>query len=129
MITPLPILHQDSAIAAHAANGLRFFAMSLIESYERFWNLKPEVNEQLLGYHGRTPEALIASMNQDYAAADARNLTHYHMANFCNQWLAVAEDPLRVPTTMPPGYVNHGTHFTYTAPVIEPAPEPMPPAP
>lgn len=124
MFDPLPIQHQNTSIAKHSAKGLHHFAITLIESYNYFWNVNPQVNE-FLGYTGRTTEAILADMNSDYAKAHNRNMAHYQMANFCNQWLAVANDPLRVPTTMPQGFSDTGSEFIYTAPVA-PAPEPQP---
>jgi len=47
------------------------------------------------------------------------------MANFCNQWLAVANDPLRVPTTMPQGFSDTGSEFIFTVPVVEEQPQPL----
>lgn len=124
MFDSLPIQHQNSSIAKHSAKGLHHFAITLIESYNYFWNVNPQVNE-FLGYTGRTTEAILADMNSDYAKAHNRNMAHYQMANFCNQWLAVANDSLRVPTTMPQGFSDTGSEFIYTAPVA-PAPEPQP---
>lgn len=121
MIEQLPIQYQNSSIAKHAAKGLHHFAITLIESYNYFWNLNPQVNE-FLGYTGRTTEAILADMNSDYLKAQNRNIAHYQSAVFCNEKLAEVGDPLRVPTTMPEGFSDTGTAFIYTPPVI-PEPE------
>jgi len=103
-------------------------ATVLTESYDRFWNLKPEVNE-LLGFVGRTQDAIVADLNADYALANERNVKHYLMATTVNEWLADAGHALRVPIAMPEGYSNDGKAFSYAAPVVivdEPTIEPEP---
>jgi hypothetical protein len=129
LLTPLPINYQNSAIEQQTLKGIVHLATVLTESYDRFWNLKPEVNE-LLGFVGRTPEAIVADLNADYALANQRNVKHYLMATTVNQWLSDAGHALRVPIAMPTGYTNDGKAFSYTAPVvivdeqiIEPEPE------
>jgi hypothetical protein len=117
LLQPLPINYQNAAIESQTLKGIVHLATVLSESYDRFWNLKPEVNE-LLGFVGRTPEALIADLNSDYALANERNTKHYLMAITVNQWLADAGHALRVPITMPEGYTNDGKAFSYAAPVV-----------
>jgi hypothetical protein len=123
LLTPLPINYQNAAIEQQTLKGIVHLATVLTESYYRFWNLKPEVNE-LLGFVSRTPEAIVSDLNADYALANERNTKHYMMATTVNQWLTDAGHALRVPITMPVGYTNDGTAFAYTAPepevVIEP---------
>ena len=92
-------------------------AIVLTESYDRFWNLKPEINE-LVGFVGRTPEAIVADLNADYALANERNTKHYMMATTVNQWLTDAGHALRVPIAMPEGYSNDGKAFSYNPPVV-----------
>ena len=129
LLQPLPINYQNAAIEQQTLKGIVHLAIVLTESYDRFWNLKPEVNE-LVGLVGRTPEALIADLNSDYALANERNTKHYLMATTVNQWLTDAGHALRVPITMPEGYSNDGKAFAYTAtvvivedPMIKPEPE------
>ena len=117
LLQPLPINYQNAAIESQTLKGIVHLATVLSESYDRFWNLKPEVNE-LLGFIGRTPDAIVADMNADYALANERNTKHYLMATTVNQWLADAGHTLRVPIAMPEGYSNDGTAFAYTAPVV-----------
>ena len=117
LLQPLPINYQNAAIEQQTLKGIVHLATVLSESYDRFWNLKSEVNE-LLGFVGRTPEALIADLNGDYALANERNTKHYMMATQVNEWLADAGHGLRVPITMPEGYSNDGKAFSYTAPVV-----------
>ena len=123
LLQPLPIKYQNSAIEQQTLKGIVYLASTLTESYQRFWNLKQRTNE-LLGFVGRTPEALIADLNSDYALANERNTKHYMMATTVNEWLSDAGHALRVPIAMPVGYTNDGTAFAYTAPepevVIEP---------
>ena len=128
LLQPLPINYQNAAIEQQTLKGIVHLATVLTESYDRFWNLKPEVNE-LVGLVGRTPEAIVADMNADYALANERNAKHYMMASTVNQWLTDAGHALRVPITMPEGYTNDGKAFSYTAPVViveEPTIEPEP---
>ena len=128
LLQPLPINYQNAAIEQQTLKGIMHLAIVLTESYDRFWNLKPEVNE-LVGLVGRTPEAIVADMNADYALANERNAKHYFMASTVNQWLTDAGHALRVPITMPEGYSNDGKAFSYTAPVVivdEPGIEPEP---
>lgn len=115
MIDQLPIQHQNSLITKHSAKGLRHFAITLIESYNYFWNIKPEINE-LIGYTGRTTEAILADMNDDYLKAQNRNIAHYQSAVFCNEKLAEVGDSLRVPSTMPEGFSDTGSEFIYVEP-------------
>jgi hypothetical protein len=129
LLQPLPINYQNAAIEQQTLKGIVHLAIVLTESYDRFWNLKPEVNE-LVGLVGRTPEAIVANLNSDYALANERNTKHYMMASTVNQWLTDAGHALRVPIAMPEGYSNDGKSFAYTAPVvivedpmIEPEPE------
>ena len=117
LLQPLPIKYQNSAIERHTLKGIVYLASALTESYQRFWNLRPRSNE-LLGYVGRTPEALVADLNADYALANERNTKHYMMATQVNEWLADAGHGLRVPIAMPEGYTNDGNSFAYTAPVV-----------
>jgi hypothetical protein len=123
LLNPLPIEIQNSAIESHTLKGIVHLAIVLAESYERFWNLNPEINE-LLSFTGRTPEVIVADLNADYALANTRNTKHYVMASQVNEWLAEAGHPLRVPIVMPEGYSNDGSAFAYTAPVVA-APEPV----
>ena len=128
LLQPLPINYQNAAIEQQTLKGIVHLAIVLTESYDRFWNLKPEVNE-LLGFIGRTPEALIADLNSDYALANERNTKHYLMATTVNGWLSDAGHALRVPIAMPEGYTNDGTAFAYAVPVViieEPIIEPEP---
>ena len=128
LLQTLPINYQNAAIEQQTLKGIVHLATVLTESYDRFWNLKPEVNE-LLGFVGRTPDALIADLNSDYALANERNTKHYMMATTVNGWLADAGHALRVPITMPEGYSNDGKAFSYAAPVVivdEPTIEPEP---
>ena len=130
LLQPLPIKYQNAAIEQQTLKGIVHLATVLTESYDRFWNLKPEINE-LLGFVGRTPEAIVADLNADYALANERNANHYMMASTVNQWLTDAGHALRVPITMPEGYFNDGKAFAYTAPVViveEPNIEPEPEA-
>ena len=129
LLQTLPINYQNAAIESQTLKGIVHLATVLTESYGRFWNLKPEVNE-LLGFVGRTPEAIVADLNSDYALANERNTKHYLMATTVNGWLTDAGHALRVPIAMPEGYSNDGKAFAYTAPVvivdeqiIEPQPE------
>ena len=117
LLQPLPINYQNAAIEQQTLKGIVHLATVLSESYDRFWNLKPEVNE-LLGFVGRTPEALIADLNADYALANQRNVKHYMMATTVNGWLSDAGHALRVPITMPEGYTNDGKAFSYNSPVV-----------
>ena len=128
LLTPLPINYQNAAIEQQTLKGIVHLATVLTESYYRFWNLKPEINE-LIGFVGRTPEAIVADLNADYALANERNTKHYMMASTVNQWLTDAGHALRVPIAMPEGYTNDGKAFSYTAPVVivdEPGIEPEP---
>jgi hypothetical protein len=128
LLQPLPINYQNAIIEQQTLKGIVHFATVLTESYDRFWNLKPEVNE-LLGFVGRAPESIVADMNSDYALANERNAKHCILATTVNQWLADAGHALRVPITMPEGYTNDGKAFSYTAPVVivdEPIIEPTP---
>ena len=128
LLQPLPINYQNAAIEQQTLKGIVHLATVLTESYDRFWNLKPEVNE-LLGFIGRTPEALIADLNSDYALTNERNTKHYLMATTVNEWLSDAGHALRVPIAMPEGYSNDGKAFSYAAPVLiieEPIIEPEP---
>ena len=128
LLQPLPINYQNAAIEQQTLKGIVHLATVLTESYDRFWNLKPEVNE-LLGFVGRTPEAIVADLNADCALANERNTKHYMMATTVNQWLTDAGHALRVPITMPEGYTNDGKAFSYAAPVVivdEPTIEPEP---
>ena len=128
LLNLLPINYQNSAIEQQTLKGIVHLATVLTESYYRFWNLKPEINE-LIGLVGRTPEAIVADLNSDYALANERNAKHYLMASTVNQWLADAGHALRVPIAMPEGYSNDGKAFAYTAPVVivdEPGIEPEP---
>ena len=128
LLNLLPINYQNSAIEQQTLKGIVHLATVLTESYYRFWNLKPEINE-LIGFVGRTPEAIVANLNSDYALANERNTKHYLMATTVNQWLTDAGHALRVPIAMPEGYSNDGKTFAYTAPVViveEPGIEPEP---
>ena len=128
LLTPLPINYQNAAIEQQTLKGIVHLATVLTESYYRFWNLKPEINE-LIGFVGRTPEAIVADLNADYALANERNTKHYMMASTVNQWLTDAGHALRVPIAMPEGYTNDGKAFSYTATVViveEPGIEPEP---
>lgn len=128
LLQPIPLPVQNSAIEMHTLKGVIHLATVLTESYERFWNLRPEVNS-LLGFTDRTPEAIVADLNADYDLASERNAKHYEMATTVNQWLSDAGHPMRVPTSLPEGYSNDGAAFVYTAPAIpepEPQPEPQP---
>ena len=128
LLNLLPINYQNSAIEQQTLKGIVHLATVLTESYDRFWNLKPEINE-LIGFVGRTPEAIVADLNSDYALANERNTKHYLMATTVNQWLTDAGHALRVPIAMPEGYSNDGKTFAYTAPVViveEPGIEPEP---
>ena len=128
LLTPLPINYQNAAIEQQTLKGIVHLATVLTESYDRFWNLKPEVNE-LLGFVGRTQDAIVADLNADYALANERNVKHYMMATTVNEWLADAGHALRVPIAMPEGYSNDGKAFSYAAPVVivdEPTIEPEP---
>lgn len=115
LLQPLPINYQNSAIESQTLKGIVHLATVLTESYDRFWNLKPEVNE-LLGFVGRTPESIVADMNADYALANQRNIKHYLMATTVNEWISDAGHALRVPIAMPDGYTNNGSAFSYNAP-------------
>lgn len=117
LLTPLPINYQNAAIEQQTLKGIVHLATVLTESYDRFWNLKPEVNE-LLGFVGRTQDAIVADLNADYALANQRNVKHYLMATTVNEWLTDAGHALRVPIAMPEGYTNDGKAFSYTAPVV-----------
>ena len=117
LLTPLPIPYQNAAIESQTLKGIVHLATVLTESYDRFWNLKPEVNE-LLGFVGRTPEALIADLNSNYALANERNTKHNQMATTVNGWLSDAGHALRVPIAMPEGYTNDGKAFLYNSPVV-----------
>lgn len=117
LLTPLPINYQNAAIEQQTLKGIVHLATVLTESYDRFWNLIPEVNE-LLGFVGRTPESIVADMNADYALANERNTKHYLMATTVNEWLADASHTLRVPIAMPEGYANDGKAFSYAVPVV-----------
>ena len=117
LLQPLPINYQNAAIEQQTLKGIVHLATVLTLSYDRFWNLMPEVNE-LLGFVGRTPEAIVADLNSDYALANERNAKHYMMATTVNQWLSDAGHALRVPIAMPEGYSNDGKAFSYTAPVV-----------
>lgn len=128
LLQTLPIPYQNAAIEQQTLKGIVHLATVLTESYDRFWNFKPEVNE-LLGFVGRTPEAIVADLNADYALANERNTKHYMMASTVNQWLTDAGHALRVPIAMPEGYSNDGKAFAYTSPVVivdEPTIEPEP---
>ena len=128
LLQTLPINYQNAAIEQQTLKGIAHLATVLTESYYRFWNLKPEVNE-LVGLVGRTPEAIVADLNSDYALANERNTKHYLMATTVNQWLTDAGHALRVPIAMPEGYSNDGKAFSYTAPMViveEPITEPQP---
>jgi hypothetical protein len=116
LLQTLPINYQNSAIEQQTLKGIVHLATVLTESYDRFWNLKPEVNE-LLGFVGRTPEAIVADLNSDYALANERNVKHYMMATTVNEWLTDAGHALRVPIAMPEGYSNDGKAFAYNPPV------------
>ena len=59
LLQPLPINYQNAAIEQQTLKGIVHLATVLTLSYDRFWNLMPEVNE-LLGFVGRTPEAIVA---------------------------------------------------------------------
>ena len=118
LLQPLPINYQNAAIEQQTLKGIVHLATVLTLSYDRFWNLKPEVNE-LLGFVGRTHEAIVANLNTDYALANERNVKHYLMATTVNEWLSDAGHALRVPIAMPEGYSNHSTEFIYTAPIVE----------
>jgi len=117
LLQTLPINYQNAAIESQTLKGILHLATVLTESYDRFWNLKPEVNE-LLGFVGRTPEAIVADLNADYALANQRNVKHYMMATTVNQWLSDAGHALRVPIAMPEGYANDGKAFSYNPPVV-----------
>ena len=117
LLQPLPINYQNAAIEQQTLKGIVHLATVLTLSYDRFWNLMPEVNE-LLGFVGRTPEAIVADLNSDYALANERNAKHYMMATTVNQWLSDAGHALRVPIAMPEGYSNDGKAFSYAAPVV-----------
>jgi hypothetical protein len=123
LLQTLPINYQNAAIEQQTLKGIVHLATVLTESYDRFWNLKPEVNE-LLGFVGRTPEAIVADLNSDYALANERNTKHYLMATTVNEWLADAGHASRVPIAMPDGYSNDGTAFSYTEPQAESEPQP-----
>ena len=128
LLNLLPINYQNSAIEQQTLKGIVHLATVLTESYDRFWNLKPEINE-LIGFVGRTPEAIVADLNSDYALANERNAKHYMMATTVNGWLSNAGHALRVPIAMPEGYSNDGKAFAYTTPVViveEPTIEPEP---
>ena len=128
LLQTLPINYQNAAIEQQTLKGIVHLATVLTESYDRFWNLKPEINE-LIGFVGRTPEAIVANLNSDYALANERNTKHYLMATTVNQWLTDAGHALRVSIAMPEGYSNDGKAFSYTAPVVivdEPGIEPQP---
>jgi hypothetical protein len=128
LLNLLPINYQNAFIEQQTLKGIVHLATVLTESYYRFWNLKPEINE-LIGFVGRTPEAIVADLNADYALANERNTKHYMMASTVNQWLADAGHALRVPIAMPEVYSNDGKAFAYTAPVViveEPIIEPEP---
>ena len=117
LLQTLPINYQNAAIEQQTLKGIVHLATVLTESYDRFWNLKPEVNE-LLGFVGRTPEAIVADLNSDYALAIKRNTKHYIMASTVNQWLSDAGHALRVPIALPEGYINDGKAFAYNPPVV-----------
>jgi hypothetical protein len=117
LLQTLPINYQNAAIEQQTLKGIVHLATVLTESYDRFWNLKPEVNE-LLGFVGRTPEAIVSDLNADYALANERNTKHYMMATTVNEWLADAGHALRVPIAMPEGYSNDGKAFSYNPLVI-----------
>jgi hypothetical protein len=115
----LPV--QNDLIAEHSARGLIHYATVLTESYERYWNLKPEINE-LLRYDGRTPQAIVAALNANIVLAMQRNTDHKTMAEHCNVFLEKIDSDLRVPIGMPPGYsFDEATmQFAYMEPVLSP---------
>jgi hypothetical protein len=117
LLQPLPINYQNAAIEQQTLKGIVHLATVLTESYDRFWNLKPEINE-LLGFVGRTQDAIVTDLNADYALANQRNVKHYMMATTVNGWLSDAGHALRVPITMPEGYSNDGKAFAYNSPVV-----------
>ena len=123
VLPPPSIAVQNDLIAEHSAKGLLHYATVLTESYERYWNLKPEIN-QLLRYEGRTPQAIVDALNANLPLAVQRNADHKSMAEHCNGYLEMIGSAMRVPIGMPPGYsFDQATmQFTY----IEPAPEPQP---
>jgi hypothetical protein len=115
ILQPYPLPVQNSAIEIHTLKGVIHLATVLTESYERFWNLRPEVNA-LLGFTCRSPEAIVADLNSNYDLAIERNIKHYEMATTVNEWLVDAGQSPRVPTAMPEGYSYDGVAFTYTEP-------------
>lgn len=117
LIPPLPIAIQNDLIAAHAAQGLHHYATTLIEAYERYWNINPGVND-LLNFKGRTPEAIVAALNANIPLAIERNTRHNAMATHCNEHLALIGSDLQVPTAVPAGFSFDAAtgQFVYTAP-------------
>lgn len=116
-LIPSPSINtQNDLITAHAAEGLRHYAITLIESYERYWNLNPAIND-LLNFKGRTPEAIVAALNANIPLAIERNTRHNAMATHCNEYLELIGSSLRVPTAVPTGFSFDATtsQFVYTS--------------
>jgi hypothetical protein len=117
VLPPPSIPVQNDLIAEHSARGLLHYATVLTESYERYWNLKPEIN-QLLRFEGRTPQAIVAALNANLPLAVQRNADHKSMAEHCNGFLEKIDSDVRVPIGMPSGYSfdEETMQFIYTVP-------------
>ncbi len=114
--------HQDfeNALAKKQADAARHYALTQNEVYSAFWS--------------RDPQAIIDSLNSDFAKNLQRMMENTTLGIAINAALAKAEYTdihgvkhytERCIVVMPDGYGCDGTAFTYTAPIIEtPQPEP-----
>lgn len=114
--------HRDfeNALAKKQADAARHYALTQNEVYREFWS--------------REPQAIINSLNSDFAKNLQRMTENTTLGIAINAALAKAEYTdihgvkhytERCIVVMPEGYGCDGTAFTYTAPVI-PEPEPQP---
>lgn len=114
--------HRDfeNALAKMQADAARHYALTQNQVYRQFWN--------------RDPQAIIDSLNSDFAKNLQRMTENTTLGMAINAALAKAEYTdihgvrhytERCIVVMPQGYAENGTAFTYTAPII-PEPEPTP---
>ena len=111
----------ENALTLTLAKAARHYAITQNQVYRQFWN--------------RDPQAIVYSLNQDYAKSMTRMMANTNLGTAANVALAQAEYTdihgvrhftERCIVVMPEGFSADGTQFTYTAPQPEPEPEPEP---
>ena len=113
MIEPLTPTQYNRELTIRALKATLHNAITLNECYQKFWQ--------------REPAEIVASLNENVPQSMARFQENSALGTALNAALEHAGESLRVVVSMPDGYGFSNGAFTYTAPIIEPKPEPTEP--